>query len=145
MPLSLDELLLGSFNRAQFLISHFQARPSKPDFYVGPEGGFFLQSGPGTELTYFLQSWVYISDGEAGFYGASCAVPVPAKIAAEVADEGKELGKIIDTYGREMNIRDKQGAFGVFTAGLVDRETIFEQAVINALSPFFNAPLYKTN
>jgi len=142
MPLSLADLLQGSFNRAQSLIDFFSRGSDKPDFYVGMEGGFFCQADPQTTLVHFLQSWVFVSDGTSGFFGASCAVPVPAKIVAEVVGQGRELGNIIDKYGKGRNIRDKGGAFGVLTNGIVERKEAFVQALINAMTPFFNRTVY---
>jgi len=142
MPLSTADLMLGAFNRAQALEALFQDEDDKPAFYVGMEGGFFQQPGPGTSLHYFLQSWVYVSDGAQGFFGASCAVPVPDSVSATVVRHHQELGEIIDGYGGEKNIRNKHGAFGVFTKGLVSREQAFEQALINAFSVFFNREIY---
>lgn len=76
------------------------------------------------------------------FYGASGAIPVPKTILAEVISTRKELGEVIDRFADECNIRDRGGAFSVFTNGLVTRQASFEAAIINALAPFFNWNLY---
>lgn len=139
MPLSLAELMEGAYNRAENL----RDADMEADFYVGLEGGFFKHQHPLLPPQYFLQGWVYVSDGEHGAFGATGTVAVPAVVAQEVVDNRKELGDIIDAYGGAQNIRDRDGAFGVFTRGLLTRQASFEFAVMSAFAPFYNRELYK--
>lgn len=142
MPLSIKQLMNGAYNRVQNLKEEFIHSPDKPDFYVGLEGGFFGEVSPEQKRRYFLQSWVFVSDGERGYFGASGAAPVPERIVNEVLEGENELGDIIDKYGTESSIRDKDGAFGVFTRGLITRQDSFEFALLSAFAPFFNQALY---
>ncbi|MFQ5706667.1 MAG: DUF84 family protein [bacterium] len=143
MPLSISELMQGAYNRAQALIDEFSRSASQPDFYVGLEGGFFRQSDPLEQLQYFLQGWVYVSNGERGYFGASEAMPVPEKIVAEVVTKKQELGEVIDGFGGERGIRNKYGAFGVFSQGLLTRQASFEIALVCAFAPFFKHSLFR--
>ncbi len=142
MPLSIKELMTGAYNRVQNLKEEYRDSPDKPDFYVGLEGGFFGEVSPGQKRWYFLQSWVYVSDGEREYFGASGATPVPERIVDDVVEGKNELGDVIDNYGTESGIRDKYGAFGVFTQGLITRQASFEFALLSAFAPFFNQTLY---
>jgi len=142
MPLSIKDLMTGAFNRVKNLEEEFKLSSDNPDFYVGLEGGFFGEVSPGEKRSYFLQSWVYVSDGERGYFGASGATPVPERIVNEVVEGKNELGEVIDKFGTESDIRDKDGAFGVFTQGLITRQSSFEFALISAFAPFFNQTLY---
>lgn len=142
MPLSIKELMTGAYNRVQNLKEEYRDSPDKPDFYVGLEGGFFGEVSPEQKRWYFLQSWVYVSDGERGYFGASGATPVPERIVDDVIEGKNELGEVIDNYGTESDIRDKYGAFGVFTQGLITRQASFEFALLSAFAPFFNQTLY---
>ncbi len=141
MPLTMEELMQGAYNRVQNLIHMFKQDNPAPDFYVGLEGGFFsiefLQS-----KKYFLQGWVYVCDGEKGYFAASGAMQVPEIIVKEVVAKQQELGEIIDRYGTEEDVRSKEGAFGVFSRGLITRKVSFEFAVTAAFMPFFNQSLY---
>lgn len=142
MPLSISELMQGAYNRTQNLMDEFRNSEYSVDYYVGLEGGFFKQKVPTDKTQYFLQGWVFVSDGVKGYFGATPAITVPEKIAHEVARRKKELGEIIDYFGSENNIRDKNGAFGVFTQGILTRQASFESAVVSAFAPFFNQSLY---
>jgi len=141
MPLSIKELMTGTNNRVQNLKKEFGHSSDKPDFYVGLEGGVFAEVSQ-QKRWYFLQSWVYVSDGEQGYFGASGATPVPERIVNEVIEGKNELGDVIDKYGMENDIRDKDGAFSVFTQGLITRQASFEFALLSAFAPFFNQALY---
>ena len=142
MPLSIKLLMTGAYNRVQNLKEEDRDSPDKPDVYVGLEGGFFGEVSPEQKRWYFLQSWVYVSDGERGYFGASGAMPVPEQIVNKVLEGNSELGDVIDKFGTENDIRDKDGAFGVFTQGLITRQASFEFALLSAFAPFFNQTLY---
>jgi inosine/xanthosine triphosphatase len=144
MPLSISELMQGAYNRVQNLVDDFKHSECSVDYYVGLEGGFFRQQDPANKTQYFLQGWVYVSNGDNGYFGATTAISVPEKIVDEVIRRKKELGEIIDQFGNDSNIRDKGGAFAVFTQGILTRRASFEFAVVSAFVPFFNQSLYGT-
>lgn len=144
MPLSTSELMQGAYHRVQNLITEFKYSEYSVDYYVGLEGGFLKQQDPTNNTQYFLQGWVYVSNGENGYFGATTAILVPEKIVREVVVGKKELGEFIDHFGNDSNIRDKDGAFGVFTHGILTRRASFEFAVVSAFAPFFNQGLYGT-
>ncbi len=144
MPLTISELMQGAYNRVLNLIAEFKYSENPPNFYVGLEGGFNKQIDPAGKSLYFLQGWVYVSDGIAGHFGGSGAIPVPDKVINEVVMNKNELGDIIDQFGNENNIRDKFGAFGVFTKGYLTRKASFELALLSAFAPFFNQRLYQS-
>ena len=134
--------MTGAYNRVQNLKEEFRQSNGRPNFYVGLEGGFFGETSAEQKRLYFLQSWVYVSDGKQGYFGASGATPVPERIVNEVVEGKNELGEVIDKFGTESDIRDKDGAFGVFTQGLITRQASFEFALLSAFAPFFNQSLY---
>jgi non-canonical (house-cleaning) NTP pyrophosphatase len=58
--------------------------------------------------------------------------------------EGKrELGEVIDEVAGELDIRSRQGAWGVFSKDLMTRSMTFEMALIAAFAPFYNAGFYR--
>ncbi len=143
MPMSLHELMQGACNRARDAARQ-QPAGQHVDFAIGLEGGFFMNKHLGDER-FFLQSWAYVEHVPSGrgFFGSSAAIPVPEKISTEIVTSGAELGDIIDHYGRELNIRDKGGAFEVFSRGLINRQGSFELAVVCAMAPFYQDDLYR--
>ncbi len=139
MPTSLEELMLGARNRAQNL----RKLKIAADYYVGLEGGFFQQrAGRDEAAQTFLQGWAFVTDGKTGSFGASYCAPVPEALVQAVYSEHLELGKIIDEFSEAQNVRDNQGAFGVFTLNLLNRSDSFRTALIAALAPFYNSATY---
>lgn len=141
MPRSGQELMRGAANRVRELVRLLRERGEVADFFVGLEGGFYRVRVDDQELS-FLQGWVFVSDGRQGYYGATGSIAVPQRIAALVYEQGKELGDIIDDFAFDSDIRNKQGAFGVFSRNVLNRRQSFEFAVISAFAPFFNSSLY---
>ncbi len=142
MPRSLHELMLGARKRAEKLQTLFRSKKKTADYYIGLEGGFHaIQSGGRREV--FLQSWAYVSDGKAGFFGSSGNVMVPERIAREVMLRGRDLSEVIDEVANETDIRSRQGTWGVLTRDLVTRKRSFEIALTAAFAPFYNSSLYQ--
>ncbi len=143
MPMSLKELMRGAKTRAENAAREYLKRGKTFTFAIGMEGGLFSESPGDGKLHYFLQSWVYVLGRDRGAFGCSAAAPVPDAIVAEILNHGKELGEIIDKYGQDVNIRDKGGAFEVFTLGHMIRQRSYEDALMCAFAPFYNARMYK--
>ena len=58
--------------------------------------------------------------------GAQFALP---EVIAKELRIGKELGPVMDVYTNTENIRHHQGAIGIFTNDLIDRQQMFEHIV----------------
>ncbi len=116
-------------------------------YFVGLEGGLDVVYENGREngrRLVFLESWAFVSDANGkGFYGQSGAILLPEALAAEVLDRGMELSRAIEAYTGTHGIRDSQGAWGVLTKNLINRQESFRIAVISAFAPFFNADIYR--
>lgn len=141
-PLTRAELMAGARGRCDALLKLDAARQSA-NYFVGLEGGLDVVNQDGRRLV-FLESWAFVCDlAGRGFYGQSGAIPLPDALAKEVLDRGTELAQAIDAYTGMRGIRDSQGAWGVLTRNLIDRQESFRIAVISAFAPFFNAELYQ--
>jgi inosine/xanthosine triphosphatase len=132
MPMSDAEILVGARNRARAA-----REAAAADLGVGLEGG--VNPEP-TGL--MLVGWVVVEarDGREGV-GATARLPLPPDIAARVA-AGEELGPLMDALLGEDNVKQKGGAVGALTAGLVPREETFAVAVAYALAPFVAPDFY---
>ena len=132
MPMSTGETLLGAENRARQALAQTAA-----DLAVGLEGGVDQEPAG-----FMLLGWVVIVDakGRRGI-GGTPRIPLPEKIAARVR-AGEELGTVMDDLMKERNIKQKGGAVGALTAGLLLREDAFAAAVAFALSPFITPELH---
>ncbi|HED11154.1 MAG TPA: DUF84 family protein [Caldithrix abyssi] len=134
MPLTLAEMLQGARQRVFNYLSRLEA-----DWVVGLEGGVFILNSPEQPRPVMLQNWVYVFNGQQGSYGSSAAMPLPRSFEKELYENGKELAEVIDRFSGKKDVRSNEGAFGVLSEGLYNRESAFTQAVINALLPLCNS------
>jgi inosine/xanthosine triphosphatase len=145
-PRSRAELMAGARGRCEALMKVSAGRP-QASYFVGLEGGLDVMQQNGAENGWrlvFLESWAFVCDANGrGFYGRSGAILLPEALATEVLDRGAELSQAIEAYTGIQGIRDTQGAWGVLTKNLIDRQESFRIAVISAFAPFFNPGVYR--
>lgn len=132
MPMTDEETLAGAKNRA------FAARDAlDADFGVGLEGGVHPEP-----FGLVLHGWVVVvaRNGRMGIGGGG-RLPLPDHIAQKVL-AGTELGHVMDDLLGDHNSKQKGGAVGALTNGLILREETFALAVAYALAPFVSPQLY---
>ncbi|MEI7603554.1 MAG: inosine/xanthosine triphosphatase [bacterium] len=131
-PMSDEETLLGAKNRA------INARNAilDADYWVGIEGGV---SDNGDEMTAF--AWIVIVSKNMIGKSRTSTFILPQKIA-ELIRGGMELGYADDLIFKKDNSKQKEGAVGILTDGVLDRIHYYEPSVILALIPFKNDSLY---
>jgi inosine/xanthosine triphosphatase len=141
-PSSCAELMRGARQRSEALAQLMPDGRKSRRYFVGLEGGLdVVQEASGQRV--FLESWAYVSDGTRGHYGRSGAVELPEALAQEVLEKGIELSVAIDRFAGAAGIRDSQGAWGVLSGNLIDRQEAFRVAVVAAFAPFYNARMYR--
>lgn len=131
-PTSVSETMEGARNRAE------QARAAAPesDYWVGIEGG--IEDSP-LGMTCFARVHV-LGRGHITGLGQTAVFYLPREVA-ELVRGGLELGLADDkVFGRD-NSKQTNGAIGLLTDDLVDREAYYTHAVIMALVPFKNRAL----
>ena len=126
-PMTREETLTGARNRAM------NAREAAPgfDYWIGIEGGV-----EDTELGMSCFAWVVVLDGagRAG-YGQTGIFILPTAVAKYVRG-GMELGDADDlVFGRE-NSKQANGAIGLLTDNVIDREAYYIHALVMALTRF---------
>lgn len=116
-PLSDEETMLGAINRAR------NAREAeKANIGVGLEGGLVK-----TEFGYFLCNWgALVDDSMEPVVAGGARIIIPNEIGDQVF-AGQELGDVMDSYVKKHNVRQNEGAIGIFTNGLVDRTQMFSE------------------
>lgn len=142
MPLNDTQLMRGAFERAGAVRALMLQEARAADFFIGLEGGFHSITFEGRRHT-FLHGWAYVSDGARGHFGHAPAVSVPAALVARVEGTGRELGDVIDEIAGERDVRSRQGAWGILSRGLLTRAASFEDALVAAFAPFYNARFYE--
>jgi inosine/xanthosine triphosphatase len=132
-PLSDEEAIIGAQNRAINGRAHFDA-----DLGVGIEGNT-VDSIHGM----FSTAWVAVVDrqGVVGL-GAAGRFLLPDWVADAIRN-GAELGPLMDEFIGEQNTKQRQGAVGILTGGLLTRGQALETAVALALARFVNSEHYR--
>lgn len=114
-PIGDEETRLGAINRAN------HAQSSKPgSIGIGLEGGVMYVA----EQLY-LCNWgaLQTSDGTI-FTAAGARITLP-EMFKEKIDKGMELSDMMDAYTKQTDIRNHEGAIGIFTSNLIDRSALF--------------------
>jgi len=75
-------------------------------------------------------------DGRKGF-GTSAHFELPEKVIKEI-ENGRELGDVMDDIQNEQNTKQKKGAIGYFTNGIISRKDLYVPGIITALIPFLH-------
>lgn len=133
-PDSDQEMLTGALNRAR------QALEKTPEanFGVGLEGGTL-----DTEDGMWAYAWIVVVDrkGILG-KGQSGRFLLPEPVAKMVRD-GIELGEADDRFFGRSNSKQKDGAIGILSDGVVNRLDLYKPAVVFALLPFVHPEFYE--
>lgn len=132
-PMSDNETYNGAINRAKNAMEHSETA----DFYVGIEGGVQEENG----MQAF--AWIVVLHGGEVGKAKTAVFYLPEQIRALV-HQGVELGHADDQVFGRSNSKQKDGAIGILTQGLIDRTNYYEHATIMALIPFINKNLYFT-
>ena len=133
-PDSDHEMFVGALNRAR------QALENTPQaqFGVGLEGGTL-----DTEEGMWAYAWIVVVDrqGRIG-KGQSGRFLLPEPVA-ELVRQGIELGEADDRFFGRSNSKQKDGAIGILSDGVVTRLDLYKPAVIFALLPFVHPEFYE--
>ncbi len=124
-PIGDAETRRGAYNRARAVLELTDAA-----WGFGLEGGVIE-----TEFGVMTNAWcvVVARDGRVGV-GGSANMLLPASIAQRVLRDGLELGAAMDEYANVQDVKRGQGAIGILTRGLLDRQGAYEYIVRLALA-----------
>ena len=131
-PMSDEETWQGAKNRAE------NARKLRPqaDFWVGIEGGV---TGHHDKMEAF--AWMFILGKHGQGSAKTCSFLLPPEIC-QLIKKGYELGEADDKVFGTANSKQKGGAVGLLTEGVIIRQTLYQPAIILALIPFKQKKLY---
>ena len=132
-PISDEETFTGAQNRMKAI----QAQYPDNDYYVGIEGGIEHLSDGSQAF-----AWVVIGSRSNQFGKArSASFQLPPGVSSLIR-QGIELGIANDQIFGLKHSKQKQGAVGILTHNLIDRQMLYERPVILALIPFLRPELY---
>lgn len=132
-PWGNDETQRGAFQRAQAILTHSEA-----EIGVGLEGGVME-----TPYGLFTCAWCVMirRDGITGIGGGANMLLPPT--VAQAVRSGVELGLAIDALVGEQNTKQREGAIGVLTDGLLNRQQAYENIIQLAAAPFRRPEFYR--
>ena len=125
-PMSNEETFNGATNRVMNMENN------DGDFYVGIEGGCLK-----FKKKLFAFAWVVVKNKKRIGYGKTSLFQLPNEIK-KMVESGVELGHADDVFFNRENSKQKDGAVGLLTGGLIDRKKYYKEATIMALIPFMN-------
>ena len=128
-----EETFEGAKNRALELIEKNKKENFRADYFVGIEGGIIQLY---SKWFAFGCMCIANKDGKTGF-GTSAHFELPKIIVDELL-KGKELGDVMDEIQNKSNTKQKQGAIGYFTNGIMSRSELYVPGLITALIPFLH-------
>lgn len=131
-PMTNEETLAGAKNRA----ANAKAAIVSADFWVGIEGGI-EETADGMEAF----AWVVILSKHQKGQSRTSTFYLPPKVR-DLVLQGVELGYANDQVFGEKNSKQKGGAVGSLTNGLLGRTAYYVQAVILALIPHVQKDIY---
>jgi len=134
-----EECFTGARNRAESAFGEARRKALPVDFAVGIEGGLLW-----LHERWFGLSVACVLDGEGRVsFGTSPLFQMPDGVVEEVTN-GTELGDIMIRLSGDASIRQRRGAVGFLTRGLLTREAAHEAAVSAALAPHLSPEVYST-
>ncbi|MBD8488709.1 inosine/xanthosine triphosphatase [Echinicola sp. CAU 1574] len=132
-PFGDAETYRGAYNRAKNAKNTFP----EADYWVGIEGGV---DEMGEDLIAY--AWVVIIDQQGNTGKSKTSTFFLPKAISNLIKGGMELGDADDQVFNRENSKQGNGAVGILTKSLVNRQEYYEQAVILALIPFVNESIY---
>ncbi|MGA7837585.1 MAG: inosine/xanthosine triphosphatase [Ignavibacteriaceae bacterium] len=133
-----EETFDGAKNRAFALIEKNKNQNLNANYFVGIEGGIIeLYS------RWFAFGCMCIANNEreTGF-GTSAHFELPKNVVEQLL-KGKELGDVMDEIQNKSNTKQKHGAIGYFTNGVMSRAELYVPGLVTALIPFLHEELFK--
>jgi len=131
-PMTVAETRQGATNRA------LNAREAMPEanYWIGIEGGIDTTANGQFEVF----AWVIVLSPDRSGASRTGTFTLPDEIASLVR-EGLELGKADDQVFGRANSKQQNGAVGILTDDVIDRQSYYVHAVILALIPLKNTAL----
>jgi inosine/xanthosine triphosphatase len=132
-----EEIFEGAKNRALELKKLKEEQNLQVDFFVGIEGG----------VKKLYSKWFALGVGcvidnqKRIGYGVSPCFELPGGIVSKLLS-GSELGEVMEDISGKDNIRQREGAIGFLSKGMMDRKALYVDSLIAALVPFLNKELY---
>lgn len=132
-----DETFIGAQNRAISLKLINDQKNFNASYFVGIEGGITKQFDK-----WFAFGCMCIVDcKERVGFGMSPYFELP-DIVVDKLLIGQELGDVMDEIIKQKNSKQKNGAIGFFTNGVMNRQELYVEGLKVALIPFLHKEMF---
>ncbi|MCW8093280.1 inosine/xanthosine triphosphatase [Alteromonas sp. ASW11-130] len=129
-PMSEAETRQGAVNRVNAILQDEQWTVDDKHWVIAIEGGVDkFSDGPCTF------AYIAIWHQRKWSIGRSANLPLPPQIY-KALETGQELGEVMDSLFGTSNVKQKGGAIGLLTNNLATRQSVYETAIILAMSKF---------
>jgi len=135
-----DETFTGAKNRALKLKEINEKEKLNGDFFIGIEGGIINHFN---KWFAFGCMCVMDKEGEISF-GTSPHFELPEMIISKLLN-GIELGDVMDEIMNQKNTKQKNGAIGFFTNGVMNRKELYVEGLKVAVIPFLHKEIFFNN
>ena len=132
-----DETFTGALNRAMKLRELNRLQNLGAEYFVGIEGGIAEQFD---KWFAFGCMCVVNKEGLTG-YGLSPHFELPPAVVEKLL-RGIELGNVMDEIMNQRNTKQKHGAIGFFTNGVMSRKELYIEGLKVAVIPFLHKEIY---
>lgn len=132
-----NDTYAGAQNRALKLLDFDSKNKLGGDYFVGIEGGVSKQFD---RWFAFGCMCIINKKGNIGF-GNSPAFELPEMIVNKLI-EGAELGDVMDEIMNERNTKQRGGAIGFFTNGVMNRKELYVEGLKVAIIPFLHEDMF---
>ena len=132
-----EETFIGAKNRASALKLINEKENLNANFFVGIEGGIIK-----LYEKWFAFGCMCIIDTENNVgFGSSPQFELPQCVIEKLL-AGIELGEVMDEIQNQENTKQKHGAIGYFTNGVMNRKELYIEGLKVAVVPFLHKKMY---
>ncbi len=131
------ETFEGARNRTSALREINTQNNLNADYFIGIEGGILKIF----DKWFALGLMCILNKAGLAGYGTSPMFELPDFVIEKLLT-GNELGKVMDEITGDENTKQKGGAIGFFTNGIMDRKELYVGGLIAALVPFNHEQLF---
>ena len=132
-PMSDSETRQGAENRLEAV----RCQLPDCDYWGAIEGG--IDQGP---HGMFALAWLMVASPENYGEAKTATFPLPPELAQMVRN-GTELGLACDELFGQSDTKRGQGAIGLLSHGLIDRQAYYEHAALMAILPLRNIQMFR--
>lgn len=132
-----DEVYEGALNRTKELFKLNQQENLDAQYFVGIEGGIEFKYN-----RWFSFGCMCIMDKDRNIgFGSSPHFQIPPEVIDRLLKR-EELGHVMDEIMKQKNTKQKMGAIGFFTGGVMNRRDLYVPGLIAALVSFNHPDMF---